>query len=90
MDDVLAMDNSLSSEALSEVKESKEQGLDQRKHLSLSKTSLHSNSMDEYVFCDNIVFNNMPIYTYLCLYFMLLVMEYFAVSSHFSFFFHYV
>lgn len=57
--------------------------MDQRNHLSLSKTNLHSNSMDEDMFCDNIVFNNMPIYTYLFLYFMLPVMEYFAVSSHF-------
>lgn len=39
--------------------------------------------MDEDMFCYNIVFNNMPIYTYLFLYFMLPVMEYFAVSSHF-------
>lgn len=37
----------------------------QRKHPSLSRISLKANSMDKYVFCDNIVFNNMPIYTYL-------------------------
>lgn len=27
------------------------------------KISLHGNSMEKYVFCDNIVFNDMPIYT---------------------------
>lgn len=55
-----------------EVNGSKEE--DWRKRVSFPKISLHGNSMEKYVFCDNIIFNNMPIYTRLiCILYCLLL-----------------
>lgn len=48
------------------------------------KISLHGNSMEKYVFCDNIVFNDMPIYTSF-LYLMLSVTEPYFVSAFIAF-----
>lgn len=68
-------------ELVTHYQRSKEE--EQQKHLLFSKKtfSLHCKFMDKYVFCDNVVFNNMPIYTYLFCTLFLPVIKYFAVSS---------